>query len=79
MANKMKNTTIINQANKILISLQKLQDRANKILNKSGYNEDKWYEPHILDLLETLSDLSHFDLEDSIVNAYAYEENREGD
>lgn len=67
----MKNATIINQANKILTSLQRLQQRARKIVDD---NVSKNYiPPHISQLLDTLDDLANFDLEDAIVTAYDYE------
>ena len=70
----MKRITVINEANKILQSLQKLQERCRKLLKKAEYDTPKWYPPHINEVLSTIEDLSNFDLEDAIVNAYDYED-----
>ena len=64
---------IINEANKILVSLQKLQERAKKIVVKATDEGVGWYPPHIQEVINTLDDLVGFDLEDCIVNAYDYE------
>ena len=71
-ANKMKNTTVLNEANKILISLEKLQQRATKLVKKAE-DSKPYYPPHIARVLETLEDLASFDLEDCLVSAYDYE------
>ena len=68
----MKRTTILNKANKILQSLQKLQERCNKLLNDVN-SSTNYIPPHIDAVLNDLQDLASFDLEDSIVNAYDYE------
>ena len=68
----MTNKRIINEANKILSSLQKLQTRCNNLI----YNASKdrvWLPPHVQKVIDTIDELSSFDLEDSIVNAYDYE------
>ena len=74
----MKNKTILNEANKILISLEKLQQRATKLVNKAeGFRPNgniPYYPPHIEKVLETLEDLASFDLEDCLVSAYDYED-----
>lgn len=64
---------IINEANKILVSLQKLQERARKIVVKATDDGIAWLPPHIQEVIDTLDDLVAFDLEDCIVNAYDYE------
>ena len=70
---KMTNKRILNEANKILTSLQKLQERSKKLINVAS--EGKFYiPPHIQDVLNALDDLASFDLEDSIANAYDYED-----
>lgn len=69
----MKNKTILNEANKILQSLQKLQERARKIVVKATNDGIAWLPPHMRDVIGTLDDLVSFDLEDCIVNAYDYE------
>ena len=69
----MTNKRILNEANKILTSLQKLQERARKIVNNAKETRE-WLPPHINDVIDTLDDLISFDLEDAIVNAYDYEE-----
>ena len=68
----MKNTTIINEANKILQSLQKLQTRCNNLIYNVSAKRD-WLPPHIQNVIDTIDELANFDLEDSIVNAYDYE------
>ena len=68
----MKNKTIIDKANKILISLQKLQDRARKLVDENVSRN--YIPPHIEQLLDTLDGLANFDLEDAVVNAYDYED-----
>ena len=69
----MKSITILDQANKILVSLQKLQERARKIVVKATDDGVAWLPPHIQNVVDTLDDLVGFDLEDCIVNAYDYE------
>ena len=69
----MKNITIINEANKILTSLEKLQTRCNNLIYKVSAKRE-WLPPHIQKVIEVLDELSNFDLEDVIVNAYDYEE-----
>ena len=68
----MKNLTIINEANKILQSLEKLQARCRKLTLKASAKE--YIPPHVEEVLSVLDDLASFDLEDAIVNAYDYEE-----
>lgn len=69
----MTNKRILDEANKILISLRKLQDRARKIVDRAC--RTRFYTPpHIDNVLDALDELSNFDLEDSIVNAYDYED-----
>ena len=68
----MTNKRIINEANKILSSLQKLQARCNNLIYNAS-NGREWLPPHIQKVTDTIDDLSNFDLEDSIVNAYDYE------
>ena len=67
----MTNKSIINQANKILTSLQKLQAKARKIVDDNVARN--YIPPHISQLLDTLDDLANFDLEDAIVNAIYFE------
>lgn len=69
----MKNTTILNEANKILKSLQSLQNRCEKLFAKA-VKDRSYFPPHIQRVLDTIDDLSSFDLEDAIVNAYDYED-----
>ena len=69
----MTNKRIINEANKILTSLQKLQARCNNLIYNASKDRE-WLPPHIQKVIETIDELSSFDLEDSIVNAYDYED-----
>ena len=68
----MTNKRIINEANKILSSLQKLQARCNNLIYNASENR-AWFPPHIQKVIDAIDELSSFDLEDSIVNAYDYE------
>lgn len=69
---KMTNKRILNEANKILTSLQKLQKRCNNLIYNACENRE-WLPPHIQQVIDTIDELSNFDLEDPIVNAYDYE------
>lgn len=69
----MRNKTLINEANKILESLRRLQDRCYKLICKYN-NEAKEEAPeHIEELKNALYDLSDYDLEDAIYNAQVEE------
>jgi len=64
---------IINEANKILVSLERLQERARKIVVEATDDGIAWLPPHIQKVIDTLDDLVGFDLEDCIVSAIDYE------
>ena len=70
----MRHKTIINEANKIFISLQRLQERCRKLLTEAEKDISTYYTSYIEDVLEKVEDLSNFDMEDVLVHAYECQE-----
>lgn len=67
--------TIIKRAEQIDDMLQKVKDKAQKLLETMDEDGTNYY-PHFKELINTLESLVGFDLEDSIIIAKDYEEDK---
>lgn len=64
---------LLNEANKILDSLRRLQDRCDNIICKFVAEQKEEQPEHVKEVIRALYDLSDYDLEDAIYNAMTEE------